>query len=197
MIADLMRLYDLALDLKAYAMRDRDPRLIKEISNIKRMDVRSVLWYDVPQKVKICATRFHRIIYELTKIADEEKELTQAETTGTLNKAKENERDALPVEFRSVEAGKLLGKLIQNKFCDDKYDWKYTKSLLAYFAQKASDTLKLSNRTMSTGQNCVSWKPFESLFTINGKKVRNLSQASQDIVNKGKPNGYKDIDSLF
>lgn len=119
------------------------------------------------------------------------------ETTGTLNKTKENEHDDLPDQLRTDEAKVLLDKVVKNGFCDDKYDWKYTKSLLAYFAQKASDTLKLSNKTMSTGQRCVSWQPFENLFTINGKKVRNLSQASQDIVNKGKPNGYKDIDSLF
>lgn len=122
---------------------------------------------------------------------------TEGHAQGALNKIKENKRDSLPVQFSTDEAKALLDKVIKNGFCDDKYDWKYSKSLLAYFAQKASDKLKLSNKTMSTGQRCVSWKPFEGLFTINGEKVKNLSQASQDIVNKGKPNGHKDIDSLF
>lgn len=116
-------------------------------------------------------------------------------TAGTLNQIKNH--DALPVEFSSDEAKALLGKLIKGGFCDDRFNWNKSKALLAYFAQKASDKLKLSNRMMSTGQYCVSWKPFESLFTINGRKVKNLSQASQDIVNKGNPNGKKDIDSLF
>ena len=121
---------------------------------------------------------------------------TEGHTQGTLNKIKENERDSLPVELRSVEAGKLLGKLIQNKFCDDKYDWKRSKILLAYFASKASDTLELSNR-MAGARKAVSWKPFESLFTIKGKKINHLAQAYRDLQNMGKADGQEDIDRLF
>ena len=121
---------------------------------------------------------------------------TEGHTQGTLNKIKENERDSLPVEFRSVEAAKLLGKLIQNKFCDDKYDWKRSKILLAYFASKASDTLELSNR-MAGERKAVLWKPFESLFTIKGKKINHLAQAYRDLQNMGKADGQEDIDRLF
>ena len=121
---------------------------------------------------------------------------TEGHTQGTLNKIKENERDSLPVEFRSVEAAKLLGKLIKNGFCDDKYDWKRSKILLAYFASKASDTLELSNR-MAGERKVVSWKPFESLFTIKGKAINHLAQAYRDLQTMGKVEGQEDIDRLF
>ncbi len=121
---------------------------------------------------------------------------TEGHTQGTINKIKENERDSLPVEFSTDEAKALLDKVIKNGFCDDKYDWKRSKILLAYFASKASDTLELSNR-MAGGRKIVSWKPFERLFTIKGEKINHLAQAYSDFQNMGKVEGQEDIDRLF
>lgn len=115
-------------------------------------------------------------------------------TTGTLNQIKKH--DALPVEFSSEEAKALLGKLIKGGFCDEKYDWKRSKILFAYFASKASDTLGLSNR-MAGVRNAVSWKPFEGLFTREGKRISGLAQALKDFEKMGAVKGQKDIDSLF
>lgn len=115
-------------------------------------------------------------------------------TTGTLNQIKNH--DALPVEFSSDEAKALLGKLIKGGFCDEKYDWKRSKILFAYFAYKASDTLGLSNR-MAGDRKAVSWKPFEGLFTMGGKRVSGLAQALKDFEKMGAVKGQKDIDSLF
>lgn len=121
---------------------------------------------------------------------------TEGHAQGTLNKIKENKRDSLPVQFSTDEAKALLDKVIKNGFCDDKYDWKRSKILLAYFASKASDTLELSNR-MAGARKAVLWKPFESLFTIKGKKINHLAQAYRDLQNMGKADGQEDIDRLF
>ena len=115
-------------------------------------------------------------------------------TTGTLNQIKNH--DALPVQFSTDEAKALLDKVVKNGFCDDKYDWKRSKILLAYFASKASDTLELSNR-MAGERKAVSWKPFESLFTIKGKAINHLAQAYRDLQSMGKVEGQEDIDRLF
>lgn len=115
-------------------------------------------------------------------------------TTGTLNQIKKH--DALPVEFSSEEAKALLGKLIKGGFCDEKYDWKRSKILFAYFASKASDTLGLSNR-MAGVRNAVSWKPFVELFTIKGEPISGLAQALNDFQKKGTAKGEEEINRLF
>lgn len=94
---------------------------------------------------------------------------------------------------RAIE---LLRKVQEKGLCDDRYDWKKSKTLFAYFASKASDTLGLSNR-MAGERKAVSWKPFKTLFTIKGKHIRGLAQALKDLEKVGEVKGQKDIDSLF
>lgn len=101
-----------------------------------------------------------------------------------------------PSGLDTERAIELLRKVQEKGLCDDRYDWKRSKTLFAYFASKASDTLGLSNR-MAGERKAVSWKPFETLFTIKGKHINGLAQALKDLEKVGEVKGQKDIDSLF
>lgn len=116
----------------------------------------------------------------------------------TDNKSGINEQGKIifPPELNTERAKELLRKVQEKGLCDDRFDWKRSKTLFAYFASKASDTLGLSNR-MAGKRKAVSWKPFEGLFTMGGKRVSGLAQALKDIEKMGAVKGQKDIDSLF
>lgn len=98
----------------------------------------------------------------------------------------------LPNELNTDEAKSILQNAINAGFCDTNYQWKKTKALLAYFADKASEYLGLGKGEYD-GKAKTSWKPFESLFGISG-----LSGAKRDYQKTGTlPDGYKDVDNLF
>lgn len=52
----------------------------------------------------------------------------------------------------------------------NRYKWKKTKQLLAYFAEKLSQTLHLSSKMDKDGNITISWKPFERLFDTKDLK---------------------------
>ncbi|MGP1539581.1 hypothetical protein [Bacteroides pyogenes] len=99
---------------------------------------------------------------------------------------------ALPDELKTDEAKSILQKAINAGLCDTNYQWKKSKALLAYFADCASEYLKLGKGEYD-GKTKTSWKPFESLFGISG-----LSEAKRDYQKTGTlPSAHKDIDKLF
>lgn len=98
----------------------------------------------------------------------------------------------LPKELDTDKAKKLLKKVIATKLCNDTYKWLKSKSLLAYFADRASEYLGLCKGEYD-GKPKTSWKPFETLFSISG-----LSGAKRDYQRTGTlPDGYSDVDKLF
>lgn len=111
---------------------------------------------------------------------------------GTKEISKETDKISLPSELDTEQAKALLQSAIQNRLCDSNYKWLKTKSLLAYFADKASEYLNLSKGEYDH-KTKTSWKPFETLFNIKG-----LSGAKNDYQKTGTlPNGYKNVDKLF
>ncbi len=111
---------------------------------------------------------------------------------GTKEISKETDKISLPSELDTEQAKALLQSAIQNKLCDNNYKWLKTKSLLAYFADKASEYLNLGKGEYD-GKTKTSWKPFETLFNIKG-----LSGAKNDYQKTGTlPDGYKNVDKLF
>lgn len=108
------------------------------------------------------------------------------------NKELKSGNITLPSELDTERAKALLQSAIQNKLCDNNYKWLKTKSLLAYFADKASEYLNLDKGEYD-GKAKTSWKPFETLFNIKG-----LSGAKNDYQKTGTlPDGYKKVDELF
>ncbi len=102
------------------------------------------------------------------------------------------QQKGVPIEFNTQEAIDLLQKVINNGFCDNNYKWTKSKSLLAYFADRASEYLGLGKGEYD-GKLKTSWKPFEILFEMNG-----LSGAKKDYQRTGTlPDGYNTIDQLF
>lgn len=109
----------------------------------------------------------------------------------------DNENDcstdiSLPEELNNENAKSIISKAIKAGLCDHNYKWLKTKSLLAYFADRASEYLKLGKGEYD-GNVKTSWKPFETLFGFSG-----LSGAKRDYKKTGTlPDGNKDVDNLF
>lgn len=97
-----------------------------------------------------------------------------------------------PEELNTEEAKKILAKAKELGLIDDSFKWKRSKALLAYFADIASEHLKLGKGVYNE-RDKVSWKPFEKLFQIKG-----LAQSRKDYQNIGTPpRGHKIVDDLF
>lgn len=113
------------------------------------------------------------------------------------------ENIVLPDELNTDKGKELLQKVIDGGFCDEAYRWNKPKALLAYFADKASEFLKIGKGQTIDGNIKISWKPFETLFCIKDKsgkwaKVKGLSGARNDYKKTGQlPYDSKDIDCLF
>jgi hypothetical protein len=73
----------------------------------------------------------------------------------------------LPSELQTESALRILAKAISLSLCDHNYHWQRTKTLLAYFADCASEYLNLSQAEQD-GKKKTLWKPFENLFDISG-----------------------------
>lgn len=105
---------------------------------------------------------------------------------------RKREETGTPPEFDDEQAKEILKKAINAGLCDNDYKWLKTKSLLAYFADRVSEYLKLGKGEYD-GKAKTSWKPFEILFGISG-----LSGAKRDFQKTGTlPDGHKDVDNLF
>ena len=113
------------------------------------------------------------------------------------NQQPETKAGTIPDELSTKKAKHLLNKATKAGFIsvnDGRYKWEKTKALCAYFADKASDYLRLKAKADTLGATGTSWKPFEQLFCLSG-----LSGCKNDWKNKSgtMPRGYKDIDNLF
>ena len=131
------------------------------------------------------------ILGELDGIEQYKKETTNNSDTRKKEK-RYNKQTTIPSVLNTEKAKSLIQKAIQKGFCNNNYKWLKSKALLAYFADRASEYLKLGKGEYD-GRQKTSWKPFESLFVISG-----LSGAKRDYQKTGTlPDGYKEVDKLF
>lgn len=101
-------------------------------------------------------------------------------------------KNDLPDSLNTRKAQELLQRLIEKGICSKDYQWKKSKSLLAYFGERATEFLEIGVGQYD-GKIKVAWKPFETLFGVNG-----LAQARNDYKKVGTlPAGSVVIDSLF
>lgn len=98
-----------------------------------------------------------------------------------------------------TERGRLyLDRAVNNNLVEitnGELKWIGTKQLLAYFAEKLSDKLKLSKKQDKDGRNTTNWKITEDTFG-----VKNLKSAKHDWMKTYptfNPNGYEAIDNIF
>jgi len=107
----------------------------------------------------------------------------------------------LPEGLSSDAAVAIFQKAITAGICSangNGYTWnseKYTKQLLAYFCQKSSLHLGLSNKKDKDGNVTVCWKPFEIVFSI--KNIKSGKNDWMKANTKFTPNGYLEIDKVF
>ena len=104
----------------------------------------------------------------------------------------------LPDVLNTDEAKGLLDRLCKAGFAkieDGGYKWIGTKVLCAYFADRASHSLNLSNTMDKEGNITTSWKPFEALFEIKG--LKDAKQNWMRLNTKFEPTGFEAIAKLF
>lgn len=104
----------------------------------------------------------------------------------------------LPDVLNTDEAKTLLDRLCKAGFAkieDGGYRWIGTKVLCAYFADRASHSLNLSNTMDKEGNITTSWKPFEALFGIDG--LKDAKQNWMRLNTKFEPTGFEAIAKIF
>lgn len=107
-------------------------------------------------------------------------------------------RDYLPPKLQNNESIAIFRRMIEADMigCSaNNLDWKGTKQLLAYFAQRMSDTFALSTKLDKDGNTTIAWKPFEDIFAING--LRNAKQNWMRVNTMFTPKGYNEVDALL
>ena len=106
--------------------------------------------------------------------------------------------DLLPESLKTDEVITVFQRAIDAKLImntPNGLEWTETKQLLAYFATRVSEKFSLSNMTDKDGKKTTAWKPFETLFRMNG-----LSMAKQNWMRLNtlfEPNGFEKVDALF
>lgn len=102
---------------------------------------------------------------------------------------KDNTKRRLPKELDTDEAKMYFDRAIKIGLMDSNNKWLEGKQMLAWFASKMSDSLKLGKGDR------ISWKPFETLF---GFKPGELRSHFNDIQKTGNPpKNASLIDNVF
>lgn len=111
-----------------------------------------------------------------------------------------NKPDTLPKKLLDNHTFKaILKKAIKAGFVEktaEGYKWNGGINEWAYFAQKVSDLLGLSNKENDT-KKFVNWHPFVELFGIDKKTIQKLYGALSEVTHDKYPKRKKEIDSLF
>lgn len=101
-------------------------------------------------------------------------------------------------ELATPEAKELINKAIAANLIENTPEglkWKGTKVLCAYFADRASHSLNLSNKMDKEGNITTSWKPFEALFGID--RLKDAKQNWMRLNTKFEPTGFEKVDALM
>ena len=133
--------------------------------------------------------------YDLYNI-DAVKRLEMPQSTA---KATDKQSLPLPKELNNPTFEVILKKAIKAGFVKETaegYKWNGNNNELAYFAQKVSDLLGLSNKE-NDAKKFVNWQPFVKLFGIDKKTKQKLYGALSEVTHDKYPQKKKEIDSLF
>ena len=101
-------------------------------------------------------------------------------------------------ELATPEAKELINKAIAANLIEktpEGLKWKGTKVLCAYFADRASHSLNLSNKMDKEGNITTSWKPFEALFGID--RLKDAKQNWMRLNTKFEPTEFEKVDALM
>lgn len=105
----------------------------------------------------------------------------------------EEKKVVIPQELDNDLGRAILGEVIKQGLCDERYHWKKSKALLSYFAELACDHLQLSTAEQD-GKKKISWMPFEQLFNY-----KDLKDCRNYRINKSAslPREHEKVDAIF
>ena len=83
-----------------------------------------------------------------------------------------SEPQQIPKELATQEAKVYFDKAIRLGLMDCNYKWLKGMQMLACFAYEMSKKLKLGKGENADGRSRISWKPFETLFSVDRGKLR-------------------------
>lgn len=137
--------------------------------------------------------------YKNPWFAEPQLEESPAQNSGALPEQRVTDEQEESHQNSQAYSGILPEKLVNDMIAQGMVEragnglkWLKTKALLAYFAELASEKYRLGKGEYN-GKIKTAWKPFETLFGING-----LSGARNDNLKTGtQPDGYSQIDELF
>lgn len=126
--------------------------------------------------------------------------LKQFATAYDYNISGDDQKAGLPKELNTNEVQRLLDRLCKAgyaKFEKRAYIWTGTIVLCAYFADKASHRLNLSNTMDKEGNITTSWKPFEMLFGFKKGSLKTAKQNWMRLNTKFEPTGFEEVAKIF
>lgn len=86
--------------------------------------------------------------------------------------AEQPEPQQVPPEFETKQAKRYFDKAIGLGLMDRNYKWLKGLQMLACFAYSMSIRLELGKGVNGDGRQRISWKPFETLFSVDKGKLR-------------------------
>lgn len=102
----------------------------------------------------------------------------------------------LPSELDTAEARQLFQKAIEADLMsktDSGYKWEKSKNLCAYFADRATEYLKISKALTTKEEQAANWKPFEGIFGYTNLKYSKAKWRQTGQL----PKGSDIVDCLF
>lgn len=132
LISQINELEKLGRCIEAYTKETNDKKLIDEIGEIPRFELRAIYaWYDISQETRISLQRCIRSLYNVAQM-------------GNNGGFKQDAPATLPHELNTDEAKAIFKRAIDTGFMDEKYKFIGTWYQAAYFAELAAKKLKLS-----------------------------------------------------
>jgi len=107
---------------------------------------------------------------------------------------------AMPEELNTEDAKELLDRLYKAgyiKIEKGAYIWTSTTVLCAYFADRASHSLNLSDTMDKEGNITTSWKPFEILFGFKKGSLKTAKQNWMRLNTRFEPTGFEGVAKIF
>lgn len=182
---------------------DRNKEMVDALTDVYGSDAGKVM---LALQVLLHWANF--IVVDVSKMLDEvckfvgytpERQEQTQEATNTDSLAVEQpEPQQTTQELATPEAKELINKAIAANLIEktpDGLKWKGTKVLCAYFADRASHSLNLSNKMDKDGNITTSWKPFEALFGFDG--LKDAKQNWMRLNTKFEPTGHEKVDALM
>lgn len=182
---------------------DRNRQMLDALTDVYGGDAA-----DVMVSLQTTAQWANFIVEEVSKMLDEVckfvgytpelQEQTREATNTDILTVEQPEPQQTTQELATPEAKELINKAIAANLIEktpEGLKWKGTKVLCAYFADRASHSLNLSNKMDKEGNITTSWKPFEALFGID--RLKDAKQNWMRLNTKFEPSGFEKVDALM